>query len=443
VGLATPLFLAAARAGGVQFQWSTKVLSLLVKSGAVVGARIEALRTGRRRDLRASAVLLATGGFQSNLALVRASWPRGMPPPQTLLSGSGLHSQGSGLNLARAVGGAVRDLDHQWNYVTGIPDPTRPGSGRGLHVRLKSALWVNLEGRRFANESASSKSVLPVLLRQPTGSYLAVFDDKTKHDVFVAGSDWEDFRKFERLVLRDPAVTSTAASLPALAARIGVPPDALVATVDHYNLMVDRGEDVDFQRFGPGKSTDPRRIDAPPYYAIRFFPITRKSMGGVVVDDRARVVGAAGRPIAGLYAAGELTGVARLNGRAALEGTFLGPSILMGRIAARTVLATARTAALRAAPSPAPAPISAEVPRRPITPANTTGCLGCHDLPRLARLERPGFLHFEGAHRIVLERRQDCSVCHAELSPLPGVGSHRIGQVALAATCTGCHLSRE
>ena len=38
------------------------------------------------------------------------------------------------------------------------------------------------------------------------------------------------------------------------------------------------------------------------------------------------------------YAVGELTGLAGINGKAALEGTFLGPCIVTGRVAARSIL---------------------------------------------------------------------------------------------------------
>ena len=62
-----------------------------------------------------------------------------------------------------------------------------------------------------------------------------------------------------------------------------------------------------------------------------------KSLGGVQVDAEARVRDAAGKSIPGLWAVGEVTGFGGLNGRAALEGTFIGLSILMGRVAGRAL----------------------------------------------------------------------------------------------------------
>ena len=71
--------------------------------------------------------------------------------------------------------------------------------------------------------------------------------------------------------------------------------------------------------------------------------MARKCLGGVRTDLSCRVQGVTGGPIAGLYAAGEVAGMAggHINGRAALEGTMFGPSLLSGRIAGRAMTAHA------------------------------------------------------------------------------------------------------
>jgi predicted oxidoreductase len=72
--------------------------------------------------------------------------------------------------------------------------------------------------------------------------------------------------------------------------------------------------------------------------AIREFIISRKSMGGLQTDLACRVLDRAGRPLPGLYAAGESAGFGGggMNGKRGLEGTFLGGCLLGGRIAGRT-----------------------------------------------------------------------------------------------------------
>ena len=223
----------------------------------------------------------------------------------------------------------------------------------------------------------------------------------------------------------------SAPTLEELAARIGIPAGALVETVARYNRMVAGGEDKDFGRFGPGGSAArPAKIEAPPFYAVQFFPITRKSMGGIQVDRSCRVLDRQGQPIPGLYAVGELAGFAGINGKAALEGTFLGPSLVMGRVAARAIVA----ASIRHPPSAIGNRQSAI--RNPQSAGRP--CASCHDLPALLAKPRSGYWHFEQSHRVVLEKKQECAACHAELSPYDP-GAHRTDPVAQIQTCPFCH----
>ena len=131
-GLVAPIYRECLRRG-VQFRFLTKV-NKLTRSGVMATD----LRTGNTIELRAPAVILATGGFQSNLELVRANWPKSLPKPSRLLAGSGINSTGSGLELARAAGAKIVRLDHQWNYESGLPDPRYPDGTRGRSGSLRS-----------------------------------------------------------------------------------------------------------------------------------------------------------------------------------------------------------------------------------------------------------------------------------------------------------------
>ena len=100
---------------------------------------------------------------------------------------------------------------------------------------------------------------------------------------------------------------------------------------------------IEFARRWPGdrlrtcrfqKILDPK---AGPLVAIREFIISRKSMGGLQTDLESRVLDLSGRPVPGLFAAGESAGFGGggMNGKRSLEGTFLGGCIFGGRIAGR------------------------------------------------------------------------------------------------------------
>jgi hypothetical protein len=172
---------------------------------------------------------------------------------------------------------------------------------------------------------------------------------------------------------------------------------------------------------------------------VQQYPITRKSMGGVVIDTACRVQDTTGKSIPGLYAAGEVTGLAGINGKAGLEGTFLGPSIVTGRVAGRTVLEDLGRK-----------PGSGKVSPRPIGPpvkpdplATTPLCLSCHDLPKLVSEKRPGFWHFDKVHHEVVGSKLDCIQCHAELTPTYHPETHRINRLAQVQSCATCHKGED
>ncbi|MFP6764208.1 MAG: FAD-binding protein, partial [Planctomycetaceae bacterium] len=401
--------------------------ALLETDGHVSGIRIRHLREQTDEELTADAVVLATGGFQSNLDMVREYWPQDITFPDRILAGSGRNSVGLGHRLAQTVGGDLVKMDHQWNYFTGIPDPRRPGTKWGLSAANMFGILVNPDGKRFASLHNWAREVMPSMLRQQRVTVWFVFDESTRKEFVVSGTEWSDFRKVERLILNNPDLVRQADTIEQLAQKSGLPAEALRATVTRYNDLVEMGRDLDFDRFGPDRTAYNNRaspkLESPPYYAMQAWPLTRKSMGGVAIDLGCRVLDQQKKPIPGLLAVGELTGLAGINGKAALEGTFLGPCILTGRVAARTILGTR---------PPDPQPLA----------DNPVRCTDCHDVESLAATPRPGFWHFEQSHRIVLERKLNCLLCHSELAPYDAQ-HHRIDARRLTASCTGCHVAQE
>jgi predicted oxidoreductase len=124
-----------------------------------------------------------------------------------------------------------------------------------------------------------------------------------------------------------------AGTLAALAERMEVDAPTFLATVARYNKACEQRLETEPELSKPLKSS--KAFDTPPYYAVQIFPLARKNFGGVKTDLKCRVLDKHFEPIAGLYAAGEVAGMAggHINGRAALEGTMLGPAIFSGRVA--------------------------------------------------------------------------------------------------------------
>ena len=442
LGLVIPVYREILRQGGVTFLMNTRVTALRTSmdgGGAVTGVAAENLRTGEQSEIRGKAVLLSTGGFAAQLDLVRSKWPAGLRVPERVLAGGGFFAFGGGMDLARQAGGVSAKLDHQWNYASGLPDPFDPAGRRGFFTTAPGAIWVNAQGKRFVLEQHEPKATIPVIAAQQPARYWAVFDAAGRQSFRVIHAGFTQDRV--EALFNAPNLIHRADSLEQLAAQAGLPAEALQASVARYNALVEAGEDKDFGRFGPQTAQPgafaPRKIAQPPFYAAPMFILIRKSMGGIQVDLASRVLNPDGKPVPGLLAAGEATGFGGLNGRNGLEGTFLGPAILMGRLAAKTVAADIK-------PAPPPRPGRAAIRTAPpvVKAKLGTTCRGCHDVAQLVEAKRGGHWHFEQSHRLVLARQWNCTGCHAEMAPFrAAAGSHRIDRELQSAVCQHCHMS--
>ena len=431
-GVVEPLYRASLDAG-VEFLWHVRVTRLLVEGGRVVGVEGHHERTGVVQQWRSPSTVLATGGFQSNLALVKAHWPQDQTPPLRILIGSGVNAQGTGLDLARGAGASLERLDHQWNYPRGIVDPRYPAGDRGLNIVFATRFpWVNGEGRRVYAELMSE------MMAQPGKRVVLLLDAAGRADFRVSGVDWADRARVEAL-LDNAAITRTASTIDALARMIGVPPDTLAETVARWNALVASGEDTDLGLFSQARGTfasptgvRPRPIRTSPFHAVEVMPLTRKSMGGVAIDLNCRALDTAHVPIPGLYAVGEVAGFGGLNGRRSIEGAFIAPSMLQGRIAARHIVG-----ALGLTRPEFPNESQPSTP--PASSGTADGCTACHVMDRLLATPRAGYWHFERVHKAVAGRQLTCLQCHADMSPFQP-GRHRIDRRAQIDSCGFCHL---
>ena len=318
-------------------------------------------------------------------------------------------------------------------------DPRDPGGKRGLHTYNNASIWVNAQGKRFVRDGAPDpKAQVPALLRQSPASYWAIFDAHSRQQFFVSGSDWNDTNVVQREIFANPKLADwvkRADSLEALAQTAGLPVAALVETVGRWNEMIEHGEDTEFHRFDRSNAQRPAKLDTAPFYSVQLFPLARKSLGGVKVDLSCRVFDRQNQQIAGLYAVGELAGVGGINGQAALEGTMLGPAILMGRVAAKDVVGKLRRPLKALPPKPAPEPVTLAQSR-----ATEAGTLRTwrEGLRQLLSPSRPGYYHFENAHAVVLAQSYDCVRCHREALPL-ALTEDKLDRRALIQSCAICH----
>jgi len=438
LNLVRPLFREALRYPNVSFRFNTQAQHLIVENGRIAGVRARDLRTHEDVVVRVQAVVLATGGFQRNLDKAREYWPRAVPVPPKLLTGSGKFSLGIGLDMALEAGADVYRIDRQYNSYAAIPDPRDASGTLGLGGGNALAIWVNADGKRFVDPRGFDKDVYRKVLAQPGSTYWAIFDSQTKGSFRVGAADWGDRPALAAQVLADPNLTKTAGTLAQLAALTHLPVAALEETVRRYNESVASGQDAELESFDQGAGRDPQAnkdpriaITTPPFYAVQFFPMAHKNMGGVAIDMRARVLDQKHQPIPGLYAGGEITGSAGINGGAGLDGTFTGPSILIGRIAGQS--AAAQINGGTAAPKQTAAAMPPSAPAAPWSPT-----MSAAQLEQLLQTSRDGYWHFEQVHRSVLRHEWPCNECHSALLPQAPARSAATLR-ALSDTCDHCH----
>ena len=336
LGLMTRL-IASFRAKGGEIVPETEITKLIQSDGRVTGFEGKTTKTGDKVTVRAKAVVVSTGGFNSNLDMVREHRPD--LADGRVMEGSGRGSTGAGHKLIAKVGGYFTHMDHIWFYVYATPDYRDTTERRGLVYRLGPGnVWVNQQGRRFHNESLSGgNSGSPALMAQRPRHAWAIMDTAMAGGMEVSDPQYRSGdavvrEKVWELLDNSPFIRK-AKTLKELAQKMEVDVPAFLDTMERYNKACEQklANEPEFGK--PLKSSKP--FDKPPYYAVQIFPLARKNFGGVKTDKACRVLDKHFEPIAGLYAAGEVSGMAggHINGRAGLEGTMLGPSLFSGRVA--------------------------------------------------------------------------------------------------------------
>ncbi|MEZ5099989.1 MAG: FAD-dependent oxidoreductase [Thermoleophilia bacterium] len=323
-----PRFLELVEAGRIELRLGTPLLDLVVEGGAVVGVRAEG--PDGPVELRARSVVLATGGYAAS----RALFDERHPGVHCLIGGHPT-STGDGLLAAERVGAAFRGAEH--HLPTAGCVETVVGTGRcefweslaNLHpfYRKPREIHVNARGERFLREDCWSPDERERALVAQGDRMWIVFDAAAvdEDDPLVLG--WSHEMLVERAEAGEKAWVADDPRT--LAVRAGIDPGGLERTVAAYNEAVRAGVDA------LGREHLANELGTPPWFALLVESGTVMGFGGVAVDGELRVTDADGRPIAGLYAAGEILGAAALMGDAYCGGMGVTPAIGFGRLLGR------------------------------------------------------------------------------------------------------------
>ncbi|MGL6122481.1 MAG: fumarate reductase flavoprotein subunit FccA [Shewanella sp.] len=258
--------------------------------------------------IKADAVVIAAGGFAKNNDRVAKYDPKLKGFKATNHPGA----TGDGLDVAQQAGAATRDLE----FIQAHPTYSPAGGVMITEaVRGNGAIVVNREGNRFMNEITTRDKASAAILQQKGESAYLVFDDSIRKSLKAI----EGYMHLN--------IVKQGKTVEDLAKQIDIPAAELAKTITAYNGFVKSGKDAQFER-----PDLPRELAVGPFYALEVAPAVHHTMGGVVIDTKAEVKSEkTGKPIDGLYAAGEVTG--GVHGANRLGGNAISDIVTFGRIA--------------------------------------------------------------------------------------------------------------
>ncbi|GJF00104.1 fumarate reductase [Phanerochaete sordida] len=285
------------------------------ESGAVVG--VEYVHNGKTETVYGP-VILATGGYAADFtqdSLLKKYRPEYYDLPTT----NGDHCTGDGQKLALEIGASAIDLEKVQVHPTGLVDPNEPDAKvkflAAEALRGVGGLLLDNQGQRFV--------------------------DELQHRDYVTGKMWENGKYPIRLVLNGQAskeiewhckhyvgrgLMKRFENGEALAKEMGIPAAQLKKTFDDYNQVVRAKKDPFGKKFFASGEWSMNDI----FNVAIMTPVLHYTMGGLEIDQESRVVGKDGKPIPGLFAAGEVAG--GVHGANRLGGSSLLGCVVFGRV---------------------------------------------------------------------------------------------------------------
>ena len=257
--------------------------------------------------LDADAVVLASGGFQGNAAMMRAHFGPAADSLRLISPGTRFDS-GDGIRLGTDQGASVSG---DWNGMHIEPIDPRSKNSAAVVLVYPYGIVVDQEGRRFFDEGRGlMHETWEVLARdihfaRPKSIAYAILD-----------SSLFEIEGFERAI-RSEVPPYQSPSLEGLAEQIGVPAANLRETIEAFNAAA-IGDPARFdasrcdglaaaETLNAPKSNWARAITKPPYLAYPLVGAIAYTFGGLATNEKAQVLCERG-PMPGLYAAGETTG---------------------------------------------------------------------------------------------------------------------------------------
>ena len=327
-----------------QVMRSTTAYELIMDDDRVTGVKAERQDGTKVKAYAKKGVIIASGGYAANISKVintNLYWKSEFLTKQ-MGSTNRSSMRGDGIEMAQDIGAAVTGIG--WTQL--MPQAYADYGGIAFGS-ISDAIFVNPEtGKRFVDES-QERDVLcikafktGVTINGKAGAFLYIGGETTTEPNDIRGVDIPG-KQYARTIDQLPELMKSL--------KINAVPEAIVKTIRAYDEAIMDGKEPDgvgkkfaTSLIGRAQKNANGTYDKSTYsldsavLTIRVMaPSAHHTMGGLKIDAWRRVLDTAGRPIPGLYAAGEVTG--GIHGGNRLGGNALTEVLVSGRIAARSV----------------------------------------------------------------------------------------------------------
>ena len=310
---------------GAEFRWETELIKCEQDAnGRVTGVIARDVKDRHYIRINASkGVILTTGGYGNNLEMMQARQPWNQKI-RIAAPGKGGNPTGDGIKAALWCGGEMDPLGAACSFNRACVKPDELAGdgvvGEWWWFGEQPFMKVNLNGKRFCNESGPYDYMLHSTIMQPGHTYCDIFDSDYAAQVKQMNEvgccrlyPFDNGSPSNRSIDDMPALFDSllekgylqkADTPEELAEKLNIPVDNFVETFNRYNEMAENGKDEDYNK-------EPYRLMAlktPPYYGIRTGAWFLATLDGVRINTNMHPVRADGSEIEGLYMAGDCSG---------------------------------------------------------------------------------------------------------------------------------------
>ncbi|MFB5195695.1 FAD-binding dehydrogenase [Neobacillus sp. KR4-4] len=386
----------AMRNGIVDYRPRHRVNELMKENGVITGVRGDILVPSNAArgeassrevigdfEFHSSFVAVTSGGIGGNHELIRKNWPERLgKAPQKMISGVPEHVDGRMLGITENAGGRIVNRDRMWHYTEGIQNWAPVWPNHGIRILPgPSSLWLDAKGKRFPAPNFPGFDTLGTLEAIMKSGYdyswFILTQKIIEKEFALSGSEQnpdltgKSIKKVLARVLPGPTapvkafmdkgedfvIANTLSELVAGMNKLSGDNLLSLEEIERQILARDREienkftKDLQITAMRGARNylgdklirvAPPHRILDPkmgPLIAVRLNIVSRKTLGGLQTDLSGRVLDVTGKPVPGLYAAGEVSGFGGggIHGYRSLEGTFLGGCLFSGRQAGRAI----------------------------------------------------------------------------------------------------------